>query len=129
MCKNRSCLSSANMSDAAWGKLVKEKQLFLIAHYEIGVLFVPRVLGALEPLLVQDDLDPQLPPAPPRPPTLHYSSEARVECGGDDVVSEIHLPMPSQQKGLSFGARDKPWAWDLRYSAPDDYGRLSAFDP
>ncbi|OTF72668.1 tyrosyl-DNA phosphodiesterase-like protein [Euroglyphus maynei] len=38
------CLTSANLSKAAWGQLVKSGSKFQIWNYELGVLFLPKLM-------------------------------------------------------------------------------------
>jgi len=40
------CLTSANMSAAAWGRLQKQDTQIHCCHWELGVLFTPRTLSA-----------------------------------------------------------------------------------
>ena len=38
------CLTSANLSQAAWGTLQKNDTQFMIRHFEAGVLFIPSLV-------------------------------------------------------------------------------------
>lgn len=84
------CLTSANMSQAAWGTLQKKDTQLMIRHFEIGVLFVPP----------QDSPFIAVGQAPP---------EARPgSCAGADALL---APLPYGIPLEKYGPSDKPWAW------------------
>ena len=84
------CLTSANMSQAAWGSLQKKGTQLMIRHFEIGVLFVPP----------QDSPFIAVGQAPP---------EARPgSCAGS---SGLLAPLPYGIPLEKYGPSDKPWAW------------------
>ena len=70
----RVCLTSANLSKAAWGALQKGDSQLMIRNFEIGVLFLPShfnnrtfVAGSAPALLSSGRAPPDVTP-PPRSP-------------------------------------------------------------
>ena len=98
-------LGSQNLSMAAWGNIQNHsrsggRRLFL-RHWELGVLVSPSLMGC-------DRLVPWH-------PGWGHGNEASIP------LPFCHLPQP-------YTASDQPWAVDVRYPEPDNFGRYSAYD-
>ena len=90
------CLTSANVSKAAWGQLQKSATQLLIHHFEIGVLFINE--------------DKQF-------------TIAETPAIGDDFVQ---FPLPydflNPPKYNLTDAQNPPWVSDAPHMKPDKYG-------
>jgi len=96
------CLTSANLSQAAWGALQKEGRQFVIRNYELGVLLLPR---EPRPLL-----------AVGQPPVQRRA----LSCAGSDaVISVLPYGLPLRR----YGPADVPWTWDVVHEEPDILGQ------
>ena len=92
------CLTSHNLSKAAWGETINTDQgrLIFTRHWELGVFVVPQLFRK----------DCKLVPAGSR--------------SGDN---QIAVPMPFQLNPTKYGLTDHPWAVDGIYSQADRFGR------
>lgn len=92
------CLTSANLSKAAWGALQKGNTQLMIRNFEIGVLFLPSHF---------DD-------------RTFIAGSAPAALSKDSVV----IPLPYRIEPLErYGPRDEPWIWDLPRPEPDALGQ------
>lgn len=84
------CLTSANMSQAAWGTLQKKDTQLMIRHFEIGVIFVAP----------QDSPFIAVGQAPPE-------ASPRSCAGSGGLLAPLPYGVPLER----YGSDDKPWAW------------------
>lgn len=97
------CLTSHNMSMAAWGSLHSQagsRHLFT-RHWELGVFISPQ-------LLQSDRMVP-------------WDPNSTEQKSSDCVV-----PLPFSPKPVPYKSTDAPWAVDGLYIIPDTFGRRSA---
>ncbi len=111
---HRVCLTSANMSKAAWGALQKEGGQLMVRNFEIGVLFVPsrfaphlRLVAGSAPSLLLDASKAVVPLPHELQPLLPYNSSSSSAAAA------------SVRGGHS---EDRPWVWDKAYPEPDSKG-------
>lgn len=112
----RLCLTSANLSKAAWGALQKDNTQLMIRNFEIGVLFLPsrfdhcKFLAATAPARLSSGT-PQL--------LLFIATFAHQRWRTDTVL----MPLPYRLEPLDrYSASDAPWVWDRPYPEPDTHG-------
>ncbi|KAG7376670.1 tyrosyl-DNA phosphodiesterase 1 [Phytophthora pseudosyringae] len=109
-------LSSSNLSKAAWGALQKNKTQFMIRSYELGVMFLPPLLGCQR----NGDL--------PRLVTLGSKAAEHSGVEGPDSRPTELLPLPHSFPLTTYNPKkDEPWVWDLVRENPDIFG--SAYIP
>ncbi|XP_066921282.1 tyrosyl-DNA phosphodiesterase 1-like [Clytia hemisphaerica] len=89
------CVTSANLSKAAWGSLEKNGTQLMIRSYEIGVLVTPEIMGSNEDFL-----------------------QLSSGCEGRDLRLPFDVPL------TNYTAEDKPWVWNIRYTKEDSHGKL-----
>ncbi|KAG6576583.1 Tyrosyl-DNA phosphodiesterase 1 [Phytophthora cinnamomi] len=110
-------VTSSNLSKAAWGALQKNKSQFMIRSYELGVLFLPQLLGPA---------DDNCPPA--RLVTLGSKAAERSGVEVSESQPTELLPLPYGFPLTTYNPKqDKPWVWDLVRDSPDIFG--SAYIP
>ncbi|WJX81537.1 tyrosyl-DNA phosphodiesterase 1, variant 2 [Trifolium repens] len=118
------CLTSANLSKAAWGALQKNNSQLMIRSYELGVLFLPSSLkrGCGFSCTSNVKLSKETSEMKktklatltgPTRDTTHSSSEVIIQ-----------LPVPYELPPLPYTSEDVPWSWDRRYFKKDDYGQV-----
>ncbi|KAK2360376.1 tyrosyl-DNA phosphodiesterase [Trifolium repens] len=124
------CLTSANLSKAAWGALQKNNSQLMIRSYELGVLFLPSSLkrgcgfSCTSNVKLSKDKSPAQETSEmkktklvtltgPTRDTTHSSSEVIIQ-----------LPVPYELPPLPYTSEDVPWSWDRRYFKKDDYGQV-----
>lgn len=90
-------LTSANLSKAAWGVFEKDQTQLMIRSYEIGVLLIPDK------------------PA-------NCQAVYNVETSNDKKHTFLRLPFDVPL--TPYSPDDKPWVWDIKYTAEDSHGRL-----
>eukprot|EP01035_Chromulina_nebulosa_P020706 gene20706-26843_t len=105
-------LTSANLSQAAWGVLEKNNHQLYIKSYEIGVLFLRdkiktnRRLFSLTPnhnILGHDNID----------------SISTLQNDLNTLSTFSLSKVPPQP----YTSNDKPWVWDMSYPLPDILGQ------
>jgi tyrosyl-DNA phosphodiesterase-1 len=99
-------VTSHNMSKAAWGEVQNSsrhgsRRLF-VRHWELGVFLSPQTLRA-------ERLVPWSEQGPFRP-------------------GDVTVPQPYSLYPRPYQASDRPWAVDVRYGEPDNFGRNSVQD-
>lgn len=93
------CITSANLSKAAWGALEKNNTQIMVRSYELGVLFLPSAFN-MKTFPVQKNPFP-------------VSS------------STTGFPVPFDLPPTSYSSRDQPWIWNIAYTqAPDTHGNV-----
>lgn len=93
------CITSANLSKAAWGALEKNNTQIMVRSYELGVLFLPSAFN-MKTFPVQKN------PFPVSSPTTGF-------------------PVPFDLPPTSYSSKDQPWIWNIPYSqAPDTHGNI-----
>ncbi|WJX76022.1 tyrosyl-DNA phosphodiesterase 1 [Trifolium repens] len=118
------CLTSANLSKAAWGALQKNNSQLMIRSYELGVLFLPSSLKRgcgfsctsnvkLSKETSEMKKTKLVTLTGPTRDTTHSSSEVIIQ-----------LPVPYELPPLPYTSEDVPWSWDRRYFKKDDYGQV-----
>jgi len=91
-------LTSANLSKAAWGVYEKDQTQLMIRSYEVGVLLIPEETSdGNQPLY---NLDP------------------------GKKTGHKFLRLPYDVPLSPYSPTDKPWVWDIKYTAEDSHGRL-----
>jgi len=83
------CLTSSNLSNAAWGALQNKNTQLCVRNFEFGILFLPSKLTNNTELRL-------------------ISSESPFEYKG----SSINFPLPSKIPPTVYTESDKPWSWD-----------------
>ncbi|KDO33589.1 hypothetical protein SPRG_19221 [Saprolegnia parasitica CBS 223.65] len=93
-------LTSANLSQAAWGSYQKQKSQFMIRSYELGVLFLPTPSQRLV-----------------------WSGARTTDNDDDDDASRLRCPLPYKWPPTTYNTRqDEPWSWDQTRDEVDDFG-------
>ncbi|RQM15946.1 hypothetical protein DD237_004237 [Peronospora effusa] len=106
-------VTSSNLSKAAWGTFQKNKTQFMIRSYELGVMFLPPVLGR-----EKDGTLPRLVTIGSRAAD-HFS----VAVPGNPIVES--LPLPYNFPLTTYDPKkDEPWVWDLVRESPDIFGNV-----
>jgi tyrosyl-DNA phosphodiesterase-1 len=101
-------VTSHNMSKAAWGEVqisregIGIRRLF-VRHWELGVFLSPHTLRAQR--------------------IVPWSEQGPFRPG------DVTVPQPYSLHPQPYEASDRPWAVDVRYSEPDNFGRYSVQDP
>eukprot|EP00040_Diaphanoeca_grandis_P025691 m.142754 g.142754 ORF g.142754 m.142754 type:complete len:579 (+) comp30269_c0_seq1:129-1865(+) len=94
-------LTSANLSQAAWGADEKAASQIHIRHYEAGILFLPSA-------------DVRLFSA------QHDAAITRVRKEGKFTPQLI--PVPYDLPLTPYGSHDTMWLWDIHHNRPDSQG-------
>ncbi|XP_055351629.1 tyrosyl-DNA phosphodiesterase 1-like [Paramacrobiotus metropolitanus] len=82
------CITSANLSKAAWGALEKEGSQLMIRSYELGVVFIPHA-------------------SDPASSRFKIVADFTSHCdNGLAVFLPYDLPL------VKYSDRDRPWTWD-----------------
>ncbi|CAI5700601.1 unnamed protein product [Peronospora effusa] len=106
-------VTSSNLSKAAWDTFQKNKTQFMIRSYELGVMFLPPVLGR-----EKDGTLPRLVTIGSRAAD-HFS----VAVPGNPIVES--LPLPYNFPLTTYDPKkDEPWVWDLVRESPDIFGNV-----
>jgi len=101
----RVCLTSSNLSKAAWGELQKGQSQLMIRNYELGVLFLPSKIRKRN--------GQQGGPTT----TFRAGDEPKVED------SEVTFPLPYKIPPQRYTrGQDEPWVWDLSRTQKDIFG-------
>ena len=82
------CLTSANLSQAAWGSLQKNDTQFMIRHFEVGVLFIPSIFNLRS-----------------------FSVGNFAEL----TSTNIQFPIPYSIPPPLYSSNDKHWVWDVDF--------------
>uniref|UniRef100_A0AAV2LLM8 Tyrosyl-DNA phosphodiesterase 1 n=1 Tax=Knipowitschia caucasica TaxID=637954 RepID=A0AAV2LLM8_KNICA len=91
------CITSANLSKAAWGALEKNNTQIMVRSYELGVLFLPSAYN-MKTFPIQRH------PFPVSSPSTGF-------------------PVPFDLPPTSYSSKDQPWMWNMAYTqAPDTHG-------
>lgn len=108
-------VTSSNLSKAAWGSFQRNKTQFMIRSYELGIMFLPPLLGH------------QSNEIPAHLATIG-SKAADVSEGVPKAQRIELLPLPYTFPLTTYDPRkDEPWVWDLVRKSPDIFG--SAYIP
>jgi tyrosyl-DNA phosphodiesterase-1 len=98
------CLTSHNLSTAAWGQVQNNKwggQSFFIRHWELGVFLAPSMFGN----------DARMGPVP--------EGRALVE----DTTKVVGIPLPYPVNPTKYdGENDEVFSWDRTYTRRDRFG-------
>jgi tyrosyl-DNA phosphodiesterase-1 len=140
-------LTSANLSQAAWGVLQRDATMLYIKSYEMGVLFLPGVVATNyrrfscspnHPLLgVTDD---EYMDKSNRRGSAHSLCDAAMKRfvplsqslgkSETDEISQLyheeflHFPIPYELVAPPYTTgTDIPWVWNKPYFKPDIFGR------
>ncbi|KAK7899179.1 hypothetical protein WMY93_020032 [Mugilogobius chulae] len=90
------CITSANLSKAAWGALEKNNTQMMVRSYELGVLFLPSAYN-MKTFPIQRN------PFPVSSPSTGF-------------------PVPFDLPPSSYTSKDQPWIWNIAYTqAPDTH--------
>lgn len=87
------CLTSCNMSKAAWGELQKNNSQLLIRHYEVGVLFLSKSGVSTEEKTTFQE----------------FSLGKSPQVGSNQ---SIIFPIPYSFPPKKYSSHEKPWTWD-----------------
>ncbi|CAJ2669973.1 unnamed protein product [Trifolium pratense] len=124
------CLTSSNLSKAAWGALQKNNSQLMIRSYELGVLFLPSPLKrgcgfscTSNVKLSKDKSLAQETSEMKKTKLVTLSGPARDTTHSSSEVI-IQLPVPYELPPLPYTSEDVPWSWDRRYFKKDDYGQV-----
>eukprot|EP00249_Psilotum_nudum_P000761 c12868_g1_i1 orf=506-2593(-) len=129
-------LTSSNLSKAAWGALQKNGSQLMIRSYELGVLFLPSMVGRLRNQFSCIDHTTQLghglrtldrEAVESHKKEYGYKPVTTMwEGSNDDRHSSnfVHFPVPYRLPPAKYGPQDIPWSWDRKYDQPDAYGEL-----
>ena len=108
-----SCLTSANLSGAAWGRLEKKSSQLYIMHYELGIIRIN------QSHCVDDDDVFSLPQGPPG---VVIPSSGSLSLAGSSSEPHIGVPLPFAIPTIPYTKRDTPWRCDLPGMHPDSFG-------
>ncbi|KAK9714913.1 hypothetical protein RND81_06G130300 [Saponaria officinalis] len=123
-------LTSANLSKAAWGALQKNSSQLMIRSYELGVLFLPTVVGNSRGFSCTDDTSSQ---KSDKQGSTNSSSVRKTKLvsltwqGRETDHSNcelVRLPVPYELPPQSYSSQDVPWSWDRQYRQKDVYGQV-----
>ena len=120
-------LTSANLSQAAWGVLQRKGQILFIKSYEIGVIFVPSrsqrkhrrfsctpshfLLGECED---RYGISNQ---------TLRFYANQRNRTSTSSAQRDsVFVPIPFRIPPNKYSENDNPWVWDRSYDLLDFHG-------
>nr|CAG8570813.1 13706_t:CDS:2 [Entrophospora candida] len=132
------CLTSSNLSKAAWGVLQKEKTQLFISNYEMGVLIFPELFNTVDYDSVYflnatiHDLNPKLPlyinelvkkPFESLPSeSLSSKKRKRLQAHIQTLIVPIRLPYDVPLTPYDFEKGDECWTWDKPRSELDWLG-------
>eukprot|EP01060_Flectonema_neradi_P024625 TRINITY_DN33541_c0_g1_i1.p1 TRINITY_DN33541_c0_g1~~TRINITY_DN33541_c0_g1_i1.p1 ORF type:complete len:556 (+),score=60.12 TRINITY_DN33541_c0_g1_i1:37-1704(+) len=107
-----SCLTSANLSGAAWGRLEKKGSQLYIMHYELGVV---RKKSHRRPEAIFS--------LPQGPPGVVIPADAPLALAGSIADPHIGVPLPFKVPPTPYNkASDLPWKCDQPCAQPDAFG-------
>ncbi|KAG0599541.1 hypothetical protein M758_12G160100 [Ceratodon purpureus] len=130
-------LTSSNLSKAAWGALQKNNSQLMIRSYELGVLFLPSLVGinsnitpfsctyssSVVPRGLQSKTDDEGLGQVGHPKLVTLSWK-KSNDGKEDRDTIVRLPLPYALPPVKYGPKDIPWSWDRTYTQPDVYGEV-----
>ncbi|TID23623.1 tyrosyl-DNA phosphodiesterase 1 [Venturia nashicola] len=125
-------VTSANLSQQAWGALPDKEGAVRICSYELGVVVWPD--------LFREDEDEEVRMVPTfgkDTPDLDQDMESNQDCGNDDAKGTqessekvVGFRMPYDLPLIPYGRDDLPWCATSSYNAPDAFGRgWGGFEP
>ncbi|CAM9909655.1 unnamed protein product [Ascophyllum nodosum] len=119
-------LTSSNLSRSAWGFLDKNKRKLTVRSFELGVMFLPSLLGEDHQLPGDDDLDFTCTPGQ-MGLTQRFPLTLRRACAPGRALPLQLLPLPYRLPApvFDFGKRDldnRPWVRNGKYAALDKNG-------
>ncbi|CAL8097441.1 unnamed protein product [Calicophoron daubneyi] len=107
-------LTSANLSKAAWGNLIKSRTQLMIRSYELGVLFLPECFQTGASCFPLSSLT-----------SANANSEMGHLPGDCTLADEIPaFPIPYNIPLSPYRKTDEPWIVDKPHTAPDTHGRI-----
>lgn len=130
-------LTSSNLSKAAWGGLQKNNSQLMIRSYELGVLFLPSLVGinsnatpfsctyssSVLPKGLQSRTNDEGKGQGGHPKLVTLSwKNSNDEKEDREVI--VRLPLPYALPPVKYGPKDIPWSWDRQYFQPDVYGEV-----
>jgi tyrosyl-DNA phosphodiesterase-1 len=128
-------LTSANLSQAAWGVYQTNGSHLYIKSYELGVLFLPSYMKPFDcsrhfsctpnhPLLGQDRTIAQLRESSEKSAVFKVGLQQHpIESVNSQII--VHFPVPFKVPPVSYESEtDYPWLWDFPYRIPDCLGRM-----
>ncbi|XP_024530041.1 tyrosyl-DNA phosphodiesterase 1 [Selaginella moellendorffii] len=123
------CLTSSNLSKAAWGALQKNKTQLMIRSYELGVVFLPSMLSKFKnrysctedlPLINENEACKT---GAPNVKLYTLAATESMDEEEDTNAKIIRLPLPYALPPPRYSSQDEPWKWDKQYLHPDVYGK------
>ncbi|AES78905.2 putative phosphodiesterase I [Medicago truncatula] len=124
------CLTSSNLSKAAWGALQKNNSQLMIRSYELGVLFLPSLLkpgcgfSCTSNVKQSKDKSPAQETSKMKKTKLVTLTAPTRDTTHSSSEVIIQLPVPYELPPLPYSSEDVPWSWDRRYFKKDDYGQV-----
>jgi tyrosyl-DNA phosphodiesterase 1 len=128
-------LTSANLSQAAWGKAERNGQQLYVKSYEMGILFVPDrlrsthrtfSLSPLHPILGLDDYveeeDRGMKPMAVRFVVEAHHNRSAVNYENDELCIAFPIPFRIPAIRYSDSVQEQPWLGDHHYLLPDRLG-------
>ncbi|KAL6077671.1 tyrosyl-DNA phosphodiesterase 1 [Balamuthia mandrillaris] len=107
------CLTSANLSKAAWGNLQKNDTQLMIRNWELGVLFLPSDQNSKVETTFMAGTSPSV-----RAKRARGKNEEKAE--EEQVITfpmPYSIPPPVYEQG-----KDEAWLWDVPHPEPDSGG-------
>ncbi|CAM9812363.1 unnamed protein product [Sphacelaria rigidula] len=124
-------LTSSNLSRSAWGFLDKNSTQLNVRSFEMGVMFLPSLLGGELNGREGDGVDggdtrdatkftctPGEMGLTQRLP-LSYG----IPAGKAIPLAQLPLPYVLPAPRYNYQGGDRPWVWDREYAIPDKFGR------
>ncbi|KAL5578945.1 hypothetical protein UlMin_011387 [Ulmus minor] len=124
------CLTSSNLSKAAWGALQKNNSQLMIRSYELGVLFLPyKSRSSVFSCNAGTDRIPRedkcgLSENSKAQKTELVTLQWERSSNAVSTSEVIQLPVPYELPPQPYSSGDVPWSWDRRYNKKDVYGQV-----
>jgi tyrosyl-DNA phosphodiesterase-1 len=126
-------LTSANLSQAAWGVYQTNGNQLYIKSYELGVLFLPSHMKHIDysrhfsctpshMLLGQDHPIAQLRESSEKSVIFKVGLQQHSQENDNNQII-VQFPVPFKTPPVSYASEtDYPWLWDFSYKIPDCLG-------